>query len=94
MLRTSQDLLFIVIAIAVLWLTVFFSIILCYILIIIKQGAKIAKECGERFKKIDEIIGLVKEKIEHSLSSFAVLIEGIKGVADFLKARKQANKKK
>ena len=94
MLQTSKDLLFIVIAIAVLWLTIFFSIILYYFFTIVRQGSKIVKDCRERIKKIDQIINLIKDKIGHSASSFIMLTEGVKQVIDYLKTKKQAKKKK
>jgi len=93
MLQTSQDLLFIVIAIAVLWLTIFLSIVLYYLLAIAKEGSNIIKDWKERFKKIDEVVNLIKGKIERSISSFAVLAEAIKQIVEFLKIKKQTKKK-
>ncbi|TSC96344.1 MAG: hypothetical protein Athens101410_58 [Parcubacteria group bacterium Athens1014_10] len=93
MLQTSQDLLFIVIAISVLWLTVFLSIILYYFFVIVRQSSKIIKEWGNRFKKIDEIINLIKEKIGHPAASFVMLAEGIKQIINFLKIKRQTKKK-
>lgn len=93
MIQTSKDLLFIVIAIAIAWLTIFLSIILYYFFTIVRQGSKIAKDWQERFNKIDVLINLVREKIVNSAFSFVALAEAIKQIKDFIKSKKEARKK-
>ncbi len=93
MIQTSKDLLFIVIAIAITWLTIFLSIILYYFFTIVRQGSKIAKGWQERFAKIDDLINLAKEKIVSSAFSFVALVEAIKQIKNFIKSKKEARNK-
>lgn len=94
MLQSSKDLLFLVLAIAILWLTVFLSIILYYLLNMARQGSKIAAEWRARFGKIDEFISAIKGKVNHSTALFISLAEGIKQVLDFIKTKRETKKKK
>ncbi len=93
MIQTSKDLLFIVFAIAVLWLTIFLSVILYYFFLAVKQWSKIVKEWRDRFTKIDDLINLVKQKIVSSAFSFVALAEAIKQIKNFIKSKKEAKKK-
>jgi predicted PurR-regulated permease PerM len=93
MLQTSSDLLLISISLAVLWLTIFLCAVLYYLAAILRQIYQAIQNWKNRLEKIDEILGLIKEKIEQASSSLVLIAEGVRKSIEFL-VRKQTKKKK
>ena len=58
-----------------------------------RQFFKIVKEMRERIHKIDEIIKLVKKKLEHSSSHMVLLVEGVKKLVEVAKDYSERKKK-
>ena len=91
MLETSKDLLYLVIAFCVLWFTIFICWLLFYVISIIGKLRKIVKDIQDKIEKIDELINLVKDKIEHSATYLGLIVEGVGKMVEYFKDKK--NKK-
>ena len=94
MLETSRDLLNIVIAFCILWLTIFIAWFIYYLAMIMRQSFHIIKEMRDRLHKVDEVIQSIKEKIEHSTSYLALIGEGMKKLVEVIKEHTEKGKKK
>ncbi len=92
MFETSKDILYLVIAFCILWFTVFVCWLLFYFISIIGNVRKIAKSIHEKLEKVDEIINLVKSKVENSATHLAILVEGVGKLVDYFKDKKQSPK--
>lgn len=85
MFETSQDLLYIAIAVSVFGLAVFSCWAIFYLAMILKQVFKIIKEMQDRLHKIDELIKAFKDKIDHSASYLLLIGEGVKKLVEVAK---------
>lgn len=96
MLETSKDLLFIVIAFCILWLTVFICWGMYYMVMMLKNFSRITTSIREKMEIVDKILKLVHEKLEKGSNHMAVLADSaIKLVGYFMeKQGKSAGKKK
>ena len=94
MLETSKDILNVVIAISIFGLAFFICWSGFYLAMMLRQIFKIIKEMRDRTHKIDEIIKLIKKKIEHSTSSLALISEGVKKLVEVVKERAEKREKK
>jgi len=94
LIQDSKDLLFIVIAFCVLWLTIFVAWFIYYLAMIMRQAYQATKDMRERINKIDEIIQSLKEKIEHSASYLSLISEGVKKIAEVVKDKTGGGKKR
>ena len=92
MIETSSDILNIIIAISIFGLVFFICWAVFYLAMMLRQIFKIAKEMRNRTHKIDEIINLIKKRVEHSVSSLVLISEGMKKLVDIIKD-KNKNKK-
>src|SRR3989344_5017668 len=94
MLETSKDLLYIVIAFAVLWLTVFFCWALYYVISMLRNMSKITVSVREKLELVDKILKLVKDKLEKGSNHMAVLADSaIKLVGFFVEKQKSSKTK-
>ena len=98
MLETSKDLLYVVIAFAILWVTVFFCWALYYVISMLRNVSKMAISIREKLELVDKILKLVKDKLEKGSNHMALLSDSaIKLVGFFIdkqKTSKATGKKK
>ena len=92
-LESSKDLLYVVISFCVLWLTIFIAWSIYYLAMIMRQVYQIIKEMRERINKVDEIIKLLKDKIEHSASYLVLISDGVKKLVEIVKEKGGSKKK-
>ncbi|MBI4812472.1 hypothetical protein HY798_03480 [Candidatus Falkowbacteria bacterium] len=85
LIQSSKDLLYIVLAFCILWLTIFTAWLIYYLAMLIRQVFLATKEMRERIKKVDEIMKALKEKIEHSASYLLLIGEGVKKLVEIAK---------
>ncbi len=78
MLETSKDLLYVVLAICILWLTVFLSWLLYYIISIVRDAKSLVHQVKSAVDKVDQLARTVKEKFEHSAASFTLVAQAVK----------------
>ena len=94
MLETSKDILNIIIALSIFGLAFFICWSVFYLAMMLRQIFKIIKEMRDRTHKIDEIIKLIKKKIEHSTSSLTLIGEGVKKLVEVVKERAEKREEK
>ena len=87
LIENSKDLLYIVLAFCVLWLTIFLAWFIYYLAMIMREVFKVSKEMRERIKKIDEAVKTFKEKMEHSATYLSLIGEGVKKIVEIVKER-------
>lgn len=94
MIENSRDIFWIVLSFCVLWFTLFLSWMIYYMAMIFKEARKIIKFFSTILEKVDEVVSLVKEKLNKSAASFSLLLKAGKEIMDFIKEKKMAGKKK
>ena len=94
MLETSKDVLFIISAFSILWLTVFISFILYYIVRIFRIAGKIINKTENTISKIDDLVDFLKSKIGKSTSHLILLAELIKQGMNLIQDKKKGKKEK
>ena len=91
-INDSQDLLYIVISVSVLIFTIFSCWAIYYLARILQQLFRVIKETRARLNKFDELVKMIKEKIEHSASYLPLIMEGVKKLVELMKNRAQKKK--
>ena len=84
-IETSKDLLFVVIAFCILWVTIFFCWLLYYFITTAKRMHDVIKSGKDKLDKVGEILDLAKQKITDGASYFGAVIEGVIKLADHFK---------
>lgn len=82
MLETSKDILNITIAVAVFGVAFFLCWGMYYLNMTLKQVFRGAKEMRDRFRKIDDVVKSIKEKIDNSASYLFLIGEGVKKLVE------------
>lgn len=77
-IETSKDLLFVVLAFCVLWLTVFISWLLYYVIAIVRDAESLVRQVRGAVTKIDQLAGVVHEKMERSAASLTLIAQAVK----------------
>jgi len=88
-IQTSNDLLLVVLAFCLLWLTIFLAWSIYYLAMIMRQVYFTIKEMRDRIKKVDQLLDSLKEKIDHSTSHLMLIGEGIKKLVELVKERSE-----
>lgn len=94
MLYSSKDLLYIVLAFCILWLTIFFSWALYYIALILRDAYRMFNDMRQRLDAVDQFIKVVTEKLEHTTSYLGLLVEAFGRLIAFLQERKTNSAKR
>ncbi len=92
-INDSKDLLYIVISVSVLLFTIFSCWAIYYLARILQQMFKVIKETRDRLNKFDELVKMIKEKIEHSASYLPLIGEGVKKLVEIMRNRAEKKKK-
>lgn len=77
-IESSKDLLFVVLAFSVLWLTIFLSWLLYYAMAIVRDTEHLVKQIRDAVEKVDELAHSAHEKMERSAASFTLVSQAIK----------------
>ncbi|OGY50176.1 MAG: hypothetical protein A2951_02650 [Candidatus Buchananbacteria bacterium RIFCSPLOWO2_01_FULL_56_15] len=96
MLETSKDLLYVVIAFCVLWLTVFICWAMYYMISMLRTMHHITSGVREKLDLVDKILKLVKDKLEKGSNHMAVIADSViklVGLAMEKQQKKAAGKK-
>lgn len=89
MLETSQDILYIAVALCVLIFTGFLVWIMYYLAQIMRQSNEIITDVRKEIVELQAAIQNIKEKVASSATSISFLTKQIKDVVDFVRERKQ-----
>ena len=93
MLETSKDVLYIILAFSILWLTVFISFMIYYLIKIFRSADKIISRTENTISKVDDLVDFLKDKIKKSTSHLILLAELIKQGMKLLQDRKEKKEK-
>lgn len=85
MFETSKDFLNIAIGVSVVGIAAFSCWAIYYFARILQQVFRVVKEMRDRLHKIDELLKVFKEKIEHSTSYLLLIGEGVKKLVEIAK---------
>jgi len=94
LIQSSRDLLYIVIAFCVLWLTIFLAWFIYYLAMIMRQVFLVIKETRDKLDKINKTIKEFKKKMEHGAAYLNLINEGIDKVSEVVKGKGGKKKKK
>ncbi len=94
MITSSQDLLLVVLAFCILWLTCFISWALYYVIMILRTMAGFVEDMKRRIEMIDHFIKLVTEKLEHTSSALQLLVSGFDPIPQFVQEKTAVKRKK
>ena len=94
MLGGTKDLLNIVLAFAVVWLTVFFCWMLYYLAMIFKNLREVLEETRSRFRVIEEGVKAIRERFEHATSSLTFISEGVIKLIQYIIERRHEKAEK
>ena len=100
-IETSKDLLFVVLAFSILWVTIFLSWFLYYLIAIVRDAEALVRQIRGAVEKVDELANSAHEKMERSAASFTLVAQAVKelvvwGIKEKAKRpiRKKITKKK
>lgn len=93
MLYTSQDLLYIVLAFCVLWLTVLISWALYYVIMVLRMGYRIAGDMKRRVEVMDQFARRVADRFDRTANSVQIVVDTLTRVGAFLQERKTRTKR-
>lgn len=85
MIETSQDILWVTIAVCIALFTVFSCWGIFYIVQIIRRGFKMIKAVEDMIENVNATIRLTRERLEHSAAYISVIAEGAKKVMEIVK---------
>jgi hypothetical protein len=84
MTLAAKDILYLALAIAVLWLAVFLSLALYHIIGILRDAHHFTHDFQERIDRFEHTIHRLREKFEHSTSTMLLLGEGVKQLLNYI----------
>ncbi len=77
-IETSKDLLYVVLAFCILWLTVFLSWLLYYVIAIVRDTEAVIKQMKGAVEKVDHLAHAVHDKFERSAASMTLVAQAVK----------------
>lgn len=78
LITTSKDLLFVVLAFCALWLTVFLSWLLYYVIAILRDTESLIRTAKHVVDKVDDLAHKVQDKFDRSATSLALVGQALK----------------
>ena len=95
MTLAAKDILYLALAIAVLWLAAFLSLALYHVIGILRDAHRFTHDIEERIDRFEHTVHRLREKFEHSTSTMLLLGEGVKQLLNyFLEKRGSASDKR
>lgn len=86
-LESSKDLLYIVIAFSILWLTIFTSWAIYYFAMILKQARDTVRDMRTAITLFEKLLSSIQSKVETSSTHLAFLVESVKQGMQFMNER-------
>lgn len=80
LIETSKDLLYVVLAFCVLWLTVFLSWLLYYVIAITRDMESLLRKVSGAVEKVDHLAKVVQDKMERSATSLTLMAQAVKEI--------------
>jgi hypothetical protein len=92
-IQTSEDVLHLVEAFAILLLAVATGWLIYYLTMTVREGFLVIREMRERITKVDTLIETIREKLEHSTSYLFLIGEGVKKLLEVAKKYSGSDKR-
>lgn len=80
LIETSKDLLFIALALCAVWLTVFISWFLYYLIALLRDAEAVARQGRRVVDNIDRLVHAAHDKMERSAASLSMIGSALKEV--------------
>jgi len=96
-IESYKDVLFIVLAFCVLWLTIFISWLLFYWIALFRDAKSVVNHVKSAVERVDHLACTVREKFEHSAASFTIIAQAAKELIVWAiqeRAKKKSSRKK
>jgi hypothetical protein len=94
MISSSKDIFYLVLSLAILWLTFFSCWLLYYFITLLYEVRNSFKELQEKMRHFSEFINQFKDRVEHSVAIFAVIGEAMKQLVSYFLEKKERRKNK
>jgi len=78
--ETTKDLLFVVLAFCVLWITIFISWLLYYWIALFRDAEGLVRQLKSAVTKVEDVTHTIKDKFEHSAASLTILAQAVKEI--------------
>ena len=91
MFSTSADILNLIIAVCVVFLTIFICVLLYNLIASLRRINKITRIIETGVVKVEEVVNLAKEKLRNSSAYFMILAEVAKKAMEFVKDRRESS---
>jgi hypothetical protein len=92
--ETSKDLLFVILAFCILWLTVFLLWLLYYVISILRDAESLVKQVKGAVEKVDQLAHSAHDKMERSAASFTLIAQAVKELITWGIQERSKTKKK
>lgn len=89
MFNTSQDILYLVLAFCILWVTVFICWLLYYVVSILRRVETFMGEVEEKMHKMDAAMRGIKDRLEHSVSHLGIIGDAAKHLSKYFIEKKK-----
>lgn len=73
-----------------LWLTCLLTMIAYYLIVTLREARNTVLEVKQKLSAVESFIRHVSSKVEHTTSSFQLLMEGFSRITTFLQDRKSS----
>jgi hypothetical protein len=80
-IETSKDLLFVALAFCAIWITIFLSWLLYYVIAMMRDAEALLRSARRATEKIDALAHMVREKMERSSANIALVAQAAKEIA-------------
>jgi hypothetical protein len=87
-IENAKDILYIILAFSVLWLTIFTSWLIYSLITIVRNVNRAVQEVENKVRLVERFVTGVREKIEKSSSYLFIIAEGVKQAVAYLLSRK------
>lgn len=94
MFQSSSDLLNVVLAVSVLWVAIFLSLALFYLILLLREAHKTVHGVREKTEKFHKALENIREKIENSAAYITLGMEGVKELVRYVMDKREEKKRK
>ncbi len=77
-IASSKDLVLVVLAVCIFWLTFFLCWLMYSFIVIIRDAESLVRMVKNAVERVDKLAGVVRDKFEHSAASLTVVAQAVK----------------
>jgi len=94
MFQSSSDLLNVVLAFSVLWVAIFLSLALFYLILLLREAHRTVHGVREKTEKFHKALENIREKIENSATYITLGMEGVKELVKYVMDKREEKKER